>query len=718
MALSPSSLSDDVKIGRGFQPYFPVSFSPGADEPPATVNISLTSNTSNDKRMLKFENSTPIMIGRASKSGIKNLSSNASNALFDCPVVSRAHAELKVSRSLGRDAVLLTDLSSRHGTSINGVRLPPGKSFALRSGDVIKLGDLVTRGEGESWLYESANDDMDLTDFIDLDSHDGISLTYRTIDHEHSDNKHPSVLSTVRHRTHSHGSYHVPSASEDSDSANDSDGASVIITDDEKNSSANTTPEQIKTKLGSLEHPIDLDATTAAPSKHVPLEVENENDTDYDHNDEYNENNNFYNDPAFVDINDDKGSELIDEIERFIDQDSSLVIPDNLLGSSYSPSVRKGIPGAHSKKEAPQPRLVSPVLQAPPQSQPAIHRGDRPIAAGKSQDLGTNNVEEHNTGLRILDSFPNHIEATGPKMQRQVHHDTDKQEALASKARRYQNLDDLDDLPLSSRSHAWLKEHDLLEQAALEKAVSNQVTPNQATSKPRYDPVRNSQPPASLDWITSEHFPKSHSTYLNDPLSFGPTIVSSTNEQSKNHRWDMKPENMNFTFDGMNASERTLPKMNDPPIALDDNAMEHVSNPTQMMRSQFASSVSHPGWKYPAATPTKNKISIQDIVEGPKDNTAQKTNDIAVQTKHRQCTKRKFQETEPSDIIAPNAKKPAVVNQAVTASPSAPLRHRSRPHRGTGSRIADVAKGIFLGTVGTIAFLNSSFAERLIEHLN
>lgn len=39
-----------------------------------------------------------------------------------------------------------------HGTSINGRRIEPNTSHALKPGDVLKFGDRVTRGIGESSL--------------------------------------------------------------------------------------------------------------------------------------------------------------------------------------------------------------------------------------------------------------------------------------------------------------------------------------------------------------------------------------------------------------------------------------------------------------------------------------------------------------------------------------------------------------------------------------
>jgi len=52
--------------------------------------------------------------------------------------VSRYHAEIRRSGN----SLLLVDLSSRNGTSINGRPLPPDQPFRLHDGDTIHFGDL------------------------------------------------------------------------------------------------------------------------------------------------------------------------------------------------------------------------------------------------------------------------------------------------------------------------------------------------------------------------------------------------------------------------------------------------------------------------------------------------------------------------------------------------------------------------------------------------
>ncbi|KAI7104858.1 hypothetical protein KC352_g37218, partial [Hortaea werneckii] len=82
-----------------------------------------------------------FIIGRASRSEVKNLQASPTNALFDCPVVSRAHAVIDFHpRREYDEQVTITDLKSMHGTAVNGQRLLSHAPHILRSGDTIKLG--------------------------------------------------------------------------------------------------------------------------------------------------------------------------------------------------------------------------------------------------------------------------------------------------------------------------------------------------------------------------------------------------------------------------------------------------------------------------------------------------------------------------------------------------------------------------------------------------
>ncbi|KAK5129606.1 hypothetical protein LTR08_003037 [Meristemomyces frigidus] len=199
------------------------------------VNLNSLKNPS-DIRLLTLVEGEPITIGRASRSEAKDLHTSISNALFDCPVVSRSHAELRFnSFKLADEEITITDKGSMHGTVVNSKRLEPGVPYPLRSGDHLKFGDKVTRGS---------------------DIHDGVWVTF---DRFQSYTK-PSQ--TMR----SSSGFQVPSDSEDG-SDPESDNDSTMCNDvPGPFSSAMTTPEQAKvttektmTASGTQEQPIDID---------------------------------------------------------------------------------------------------------------------------------------------------------------------------------------------------------------------------------------------------------------------------------------------------------------------------------------------------------------------------------------------------------------------------------------------------------------------------
>ncbi|KAI7283013.1 hypothetical protein KC345_g3144 [Hortaea werneckii] len=191
-SLPPSSARRDI----------PVILTPSAD--------------SSDLRHLSLADR--IIIGRASRSEIKNLQASPTNALFDCPVVSRAHAVIDFHpRREYEEQVTITDLKSMHGTAVNGQRLLSNAPHILRSGDTIKLGDRVVRGP---------------------DHHDGIQITFRR-------QPLPPLLGA--------GTYAVPM----DESASD---AESTFSEQDNFSSAQTTPEQDKFRFGSQLHSFDMDA--------------------------------------------------------------------------------------------------------------------------------------------------------------------------------------------------------------------------------------------------------------------------------------------------------------------------------------------------------------------------------------------------------------------------------------------------------------------------
>lgn len=113
----------------------------------------MESHGSRTSRRIPLSPDAPVNVGRSSRSEVKNLSAADDNALFDCPVISRKHAELELKLNHWteqKQQITLKDTRSMHGTSVNGTKLMPGKPFQLRVGDTIRLGDNVHRADSAS----------------------------------------------------------------------------------------------------------------------------------------------------------------------------------------------------------------------------------------------------------------------------------------------------------------------------------------------------------------------------------------------------------------------------------------------------------------------------------------------------------------------------------------------------------------------------------------
>lgn len=68
-----------------------------------------------------------------------NIGSNYRNDMvITDPYVSRYHAVVKIGKD---NKAYINDLGSRNGTSVNGVKITPGKDFRIRKGDTVSLGN-------------------------------------------------------------------------------------------------------------------------------------------------------------------------------------------------------------------------------------------------------------------------------------------------------------------------------------------------------------------------------------------------------------------------------------------------------------------------------------------------------------------------------------------------------------------------------------------------
>lgn len=232
-------------------------YKPNTDMLPLAISITLTSiRGGSDIRNITLRPGEPCLIGRASRSTLKHLDARGDNALFDCPVISREHAELRASLwDVVENQISITDKGSMHGTRVNGVKLRQGSPKTLRSGDTIQLGEKVTRGDSTSNLLDES---LDPANHPSSGTHDGIFVTFST---RRNSTQAPNTNASYTPAGKPSGVYCYPYSSEEESDYGSDDNTSVFSDKDEvqEASSPKTTPEQVKAKLGSQESPIELD---------------------------------------------------------------------------------------------------------------------------------------------------------------------------------------------------------------------------------------------------------------------------------------------------------------------------------------------------------------------------------------------------------------------------------------------------------------------------
>lgn len=142
-----------------------------------TLRASRLTSGTNITRNITLRPDVPVIVGRSSKHEAKNLAPTNDNALYDCPVISRRHAELelRVNRyKVENHTISIKDTNSMHGTSVNGKQLEKLRPFELRVGDTIRLGDSVNRADSE---YPDANHLLRSTANMLTDNYEGVTLT-------------------------------------------------------------------------------------------------------------------------------------------------------------------------------------------------------------------------------------------------------------------------------------------------------------------------------------------------------------------------------------------------------------------------------------------------------------------------------------------------------------------------------------------------------------
>lgn len=228
--------------------YAPITDSPirQADHDPPAVTVTLRASTSsstsgtNPIRNITLRPDVPVIVGRSSKHEAKNLCPTNDNALYDCPVISRRHAEveLRVNRyKVEKHTISIKDTNSMHGTSVNGQKLEKLRPFELRVGDTIRLGDSVNRADSkypDATLRGPAN--------ILIDNYEGVTLTLDCVSTATQKN-----TAHLKSATSGYG-YESESGFDDDDDEDDDEDDDIEVV----GSVTHTTPDQTDVKTGTM----------------------------------------------------------------------------------------------------------------------------------------------------------------------------------------------------------------------------------------------------------------------------------------------------------------------------------------------------------------------------------------------------------------------------------------------------------------------------------
>ncbi|CAH0059164.1 unnamed protein product [Clonostachys solani] len=152
-------------------------------EPPkfrdqALVMLTVTNDTHDPRfpyrslTLSKGKATTPI--GRQS-SRRRGMEAASNNFLFDCPVMSRDHATIKLDND--KQEVSIKDAGSLHGTFVNSLRLQDQESKRLLTGDVITFGVNIDRGAEKFHPFE-----VEATIAFGTDERDDLPTVFRVPD--------------------------------------------------------------------------------------------------------------------------------------------------------------------------------------------------------------------------------------------------------------------------------------------------------------------------------------------------------------------------------------------------------------------------------------------------------------------------------------------------------------------------------------------------------
>lgn len=256
-----------------------------------------------------------------------------------------------------------------------------------------------------------------------------------------------------------------------------------------------------------------------------------------------------------------------------------------------------------------------------------------------------------------------------------------------------------------------------------------------AAPKPRYDPVRSSQPPDELASTAAY-------TY-NSPYTYGPSSSNLATDLSGSTRWDLQPASASAHSSVESTHAPVSPVYERPQHAsfwaADDDNMDFFSLP--QARQTLIEPSSATVTPLPATTASsKGKLSIPNLLQ-PRAPVPEQTSKDSPPT--QKCadllmsaaadvaqvstsTKRKASEVEEIQAAEPVAKKVATVDAATGTQHAIAVPARMRINRNNersfvrrvaGAAVKHTASAT-LGAAATVAFLNSTYAEQLIEYLS
>lgn len=707
--------------------------------PAAGVTVSLSCNKTSDRRTIEIPAGKSIQIGRSSKSGFKGLYASSTNALFDCAVVSRDHAELSMTSPWeSRPRVTITDKGSLHGTTVNGRKIENGAPYELHTGDVIELGEKITRGDGkcDPDAVGPAHDKLRPANTYFSDAHEGVSLTFKRLDPEQS--YHPRSTSPAMNR-----GYQVPDSPDQEASEYDSDIDLESLYDyNNQQSSAKTTPEQPKHKSGSQESPINLEGAAG---------------------------------PSIIDLSQDDELMVMSPagrmnnesivIQETYDEDTELLVPESVPAEAV----------------------------ADPASIDADAFNDQDITVSDDDNDDVESVRMHNTGLCQI--LMGRDDATSD-VEEEEHDDDQEAEESEEEDIEYDGYDSIGDADGQSDSAApdindygsepeSEPESDLdepsevyssahLQQDSPEPQGPEQLQQTFKTStihsvleqpqpKAQYDPVRGSQPAATASAsasLASASMPPA-SAYVYGFPGYGPPCEMPATDFSDSSRWDIQPPAMPYDGSlGMNnyftpyatQAHFGVPVFNAPqqspdfavPVNLDQyRSQAHTSPFPQAQTSGFAGNnpTSNAPQPLTEASPSKTagKIAITDIVDDAPKSAPEVVNEAAAMMEEAKKmvaaanedannidspsnTKRKANEMETATVTespqqpSKKSKQDVTDNGLIARTPARRTKSRSTVRR-VATTAAQYATAAAFGGAATIAFLSSPYAQSLIDFL-